>query len=612
VQHLGRYQLLDELGRGAMGVVYKGHDPTIDRPVALKVLTPGQGLEGPERAQYRKRFLREARAAGRLTHPNIVTVYDVGEDQDRAFLVMEYIEGEPLDRLLRRVGALPLPRVLEIADQVAGALDYAHAHGIVHRDVKPANILVSSSGLVKVTDFGIARLADADLTLTQHTQGTPSYMAPEQVAGHPVDGRADLFALGALLYELLTGARAFPGERLTTIIYRIVHEEPPPLCKVAPGLPPGIGPCLQRALAKDPARRYARAAELARDLRQTAAAAPKEGGVRPAPVFQTPTAPTLRLPVGRGGPRRRWLIAGGAALAAVVVFVGILGRASHRAGAPRASAPAPLAVREEPARKADVPGEATRHLPEWKRRPDPEAQRQAAPGPPPHERDGAPMVHVPGGTFLMGDTHGDGDPNERPVHRVSVAAFRMDRTEVTVVQFARFLQTAQQTKALPGGVWPVNGAKRTHPAVNVPWRAAAVYCRWAGKRLPTEAEWEFAARGLDGRRYPWGNAWDGARARSAENSHGGGPVDVGSYPAGASPFGVLDMAGNVWEWVGSPYGIYPSQPPGGREPSGPAKPQVIRGGSWFQTPWDLRTTKRDFADPGHRSPYIGFRCAADW
>jgi len=208
VQRLGRYQLLGELGRGAMGVVYKGHDPAIERPVALKLLTSGQGLEGSERAQHRKRFLREARAAGRLTHPHIVTIYDVGEDQDQAFLVMEYVEGEPLDRLLRRVGALPLPRVLEIADQIAGALDYAHAHGIVHRDVKPANILVSASGLVKVTDFGIARLADADLTLSQLTPGTPSYMAPEQVAGQPVDGRSDVFALGALLYELLTGARA--------------------------------------------------------------------------------------------------------------------------------------------------------------------------------------------------------------------------------------------------------------------------------------------------------------------------------------------------------------------------------------------------------------------
>ena len=611
VQRLGRYQLLGELGRGAMGVVYKGHDPAIERPVALKLLTSGQGLEGSERAQHRKRFLREARAAGRLTHPHIVTISDVGEDQDQAFLVMEYVEGEPLDRLLRRVGALPLPRVLEIADQIAGALDYAHAHGIVHRDVKPANILVSASGLVKVTDFGIARLADADLTLSQLTPGTPSYMAPEQVAGQPVDGRSDVFALGALLYELLTGARAFPGETLTTVIYRIVHEEPPPLSDVAPELPPGIEPCLQRALAKDPSQRYPRAADLARDLRQAASAAPRASGARQGSARPAPAAATVRIPAGRGRPRWGWLVVGGGALAALLLFLVLLGRAPHRAAAPRAGASAPPASREEPRRKAEAAPELPRRPPERERRPEAEAHGQAPSAPPPQARDGAPMVRIPGGTFLMGDTHGDGAHNERPTHRVSLAPFRMDRTEVTVAQFGRFMQAAQEARRTPDGIWAVDGARPTFPAGNVPWSAAVAYCRWAGKRLPTEAEWEFSARGTDGRRYPWGNAWDRTRARSAEDGHGRGPADVGSYPAGASPFGVLDMAGNVWEWVSTVQVAYPYRAADGRERAGPTRPHVIRGGSWGQIPWDLRTTRRDYADPGHRSPYIGLRCAAD-
>ena len=607
MQCLGRYQLLEELGRGAMGVVYKGHDPSIDRPVALKLLAGEPGLQEPEREQRRKRFLREARAAGRLTHPSIVTIYDVGEDQDQAFLVMEYVEGEPLDRILRRVRALPLSRVLDIADQVAGALDYAHAHGIIHRDVKPANILLSPDDRVKVTDFGIARLADGELTLTQHTPGTPSYMAPEQVAGHPADGRSDLFALGALLYELLTGARAFPGENLATIVHRIVNEEPRPLAEVAPGLPLGLEPCLKRAMAKDPTQRYPRAVDLARDLRRAASAPAEAVGVRTAPSGPAPAPPTLRLPARPARRRRGWLMAGGAALAVFVIFLALLGRATHPPIPARASAPAAPAGRQEPQRKTDDARESVRPAPV---RPRPEPERAQPPAIKARRNpDGAPMVEIPGGTFLMGDTHGD--RNEHPVQRVTLAPFRIDQTEVTNAEFARFLRGSKEGKILDEGSRRADARKPTYPVVNVPWGVAVKYCQWVGKRLPTEAEWEFAARGTDGRSYPWGNTWEGTRARSAEDGHDRGPAAVGSYPTGASPFDVLDMAGNVWEWVNSTYAKYPYLATDGREQLRPDRPHVIRGGSWYQSPWDLRTTKRDFAEPGHHSPYIGFRCAAD-
>ncbi|MBI2563135.1 MAG: serine/threonine protein kinase, partial [candidate division NC10 bacterium] len=258
MERLGRYELLEELGRGAMGVVYRARDPRIDRLVAIKVIAPVEGLDPAQIQQRRERFQREARAAGRLAHPNIVTVHDVGEEAGRAFLVMELIEGQtlaevlrtrrplPLDEVLRAFlvmeliegqtlaevlrtrRPLPLDEVLAVGEQAAQALDYAHRHAIVHRDIKPANILLTRDGVAKVTDFGIARITGTETTQTGQTLGTTSYMSPEQIAGLPLDGRSDIFSLGAVLYELLSGEKAFPGETISTIVYRIVHEDPTP------------------------------------------------------------------------------------------------------------------------------------------------------------------------------------------------------------------------------------------------------------------------------------------------------------------------------------------------------------------------------------------------
>ena len=472
MQCLGRYELLEELGRGAMGVVYKGHDPSIDRPVALKVLAAEPGLPEAEHEQRRKRFLREARAAGRLTHPSIVTIYDVGEEHEQAFLVMEYVEGEPLDRILRRVRALPLSRVLDIADQVAGALDYAHAHGIIHRDVKPANILLSPDDRVKVTDFGIARLADGELTLTQHTPGTPSYMAPEQVTGHPVDGRSDVFALGALLYELLTGARAFPGENLATIVHRIVNEEPRPLGEVAPGLPAGLEPCLTRALAKDPAERYPRAVDLARDLRRAVSAPPGALAARTALAVPEVAPPTLRIPARPARGRRGWLVAGGAALAVVVLFLaalGLHGRAARRAVPARVVAPAAPAAREEPPGKVAEARDTVRPATD-RPLPEPEVRVQTRTTEARRNRDNVPLVEIPGGTFLMGDTHGDGDSNERPIQRVTLSPYRIDQTEVTREQFEHVMGYNPS---------PFKGCK-TCPVDNVSFSEAQEFCSRPG------------------------------------------------------------------------------------------------------------------------------------
>jgi serine/threonine protein kinase len=266
---LGRYEVVAELGRGAMGVVYKALDPKIDRFVAVKTISLA-GQSADEEREYRERFFLEAQAAGRLVHPGIVTVFDVGEDNESRdpFIVMEYIPGQSLNRLLSGENKkLPLNQALRLAEEVADALDYAHAQGVVHRDIKPANILITEDGHAKIADFGIAKLNVAHLTLPGQVLGTPAYMAPEQLEGEAVDGRSDLFSLGVILYSMVTGYRPFQGNSATTVCFKVVNREPVPVTALNPGLPPELDAVIGHAMAKDPAQRYQKGGEFARDLR---------------------------------------------------------------------------------------------------------------------------------------------------------------------------------------------------------------------------------------------------------------------------------------------------------------------------------------------------------
>jgi predicted Ser/Thr protein kinase len=263
---LGRYVIESVLGKGAMGVVYLARDPVIGRRVALKTLAIPSDAEEAE--EFRKRFLREAQAAGMLNHPGIVTVHDAGVDDETglSFIAMEYIEGRSLRDFLRAGHGFAFSEVARIGAALAGALDYAHSKGVVHRDIKPANILFTPQGLAKIADFGVARLETSNLTATGQFIGTPNYMSPEQVAGGIVDGRSDLFSLGVVLFELLTGQRPFPGHSLTEVAYKIVHEPSRIPSQVRPGLPPAFNPIVLKLLEKDPARRYGRGADVSRAL----------------------------------------------------------------------------------------------------------------------------------------------------------------------------------------------------------------------------------------------------------------------------------------------------------------------------------------------------------
>ncbi len=263
---MGRYVIESVLGKGAMGVVYLARDPVIGRRVALKTLTIPEDEEEAE--EFRQRFLREAQAAGILNHSGIVTVFDAGVDDETglSFIAMEYIEGRSLREFLRTGHGFAYSEVARIAAALAAALDYAHSKGVVHRDIKPANILFTPQGMVKITDFGVARLESSNLTATGQFIGTPNYMSPEQVAGGVVDGRSDLFSLGVVLFELLTGQRPFPGHTLTEVAYKIVHEPARIPSQVRPGLPSAFNPIVLKLLEKDPDRRYARGADVARAL----------------------------------------------------------------------------------------------------------------------------------------------------------------------------------------------------------------------------------------------------------------------------------------------------------------------------------------------------------
>ena len=376
---LGRYEVVRELGKGAMGVVYLAKDPLIGRLVALKTIRASAHSDDDETKEFQQRFIREAQAAGILNHPSIVTVHDIGNDEgtNTSFIAMEYVEGNNLKEVLAQGRALSFEQIGDICAQVAEALDFAHSKGIVHRDVKPANIILLDGYRAKITDFGIAKIASgaANLTSTGQFLGTPNYMAPEQIKGAPVDGRTDIFALGICLYECLTRRKPFGGDSLTSISYKIVHEPFPPLGEINPQIPEGFEDVVANCLAKDPAKRYQRARDMANALR---AVIRGERPVRPADpmlaeetiVTRTDRAadrdkqPTLEVPFPE------------AMEASGSVAVPAIPREANVGGStrPAAAASGAVAAANAPARKTPI-GHVVRKtltnvraLPAWRRR----------------------------------------------------------------------------------------------------------------------------------------------------------------------------------------------------------------------------------------------------
>jgi len=323
IERVGRYEVIATLARGGMGVVYKARDPLIDRVVAVKTL--GFGLSPIEAEAFRKRFAREAKSAGRLSHPNIVTIHDMGESDDGAYIAMEFLEGHSLREVLDSGVVLPPARVATIAADVADGLAFAHDNGVVHCDIKPANVMVLANGSVKITDFGIAMLPTGSRTFAGNVLGSPRYISPEQIVGRPVDARSDLFSLGAVVYEMLAGVPPFAGESIDEILYHVVNHKPEPPSQRNRSIPVAFDAIVERAMAKDPGDRYRSAREMSAALRvlgprPTAGVAslPPIAGSRTA---VEPGATTVSLDAVEAGPSRSRRLVRYAALALAAIAV---------------------------------------------------------------------------------------------------------------------------------------------------------------------------------------------------------------------------------------------------------------------------------------------------
>ncbi len=639
---IGPYKILAKLGEGGMGAVYKAEHTGLRRASALKLL-PQHKAERSQRAV--QRFLREARSAAALSHPNIVAVFYVGEADGWHFIDMEFVEGESLQDRLEREGKLGIHDATAITIDIARALAAAHAKGIVHRDVKPANVLVTKDGAVKVADFGLAKNVESEDTLVtvegQGGLGTPSFMSPEQCDGLPLDGRSDIYSLGVTYYYLLTGDVPFKSDATGSVSYK--HRSTPvpdPRDRVA-DVPDAAVQVIERAMAKKPEDRYQTCDEMAAALADVAAG-------RPARRSRVGLAKQRVGASVRQRPK--------AAAAALVGVMGLLFLLSAlRSSTDAKQAPSPAVAGSDRSHEVAEPRAGEVRI---------------------NPKDGAEMVWIPAGEFLMGADKSDNErifdkfgwdkdwiekyaKDEAPKHKVKLDGFWLYKYEVTVAQFQKFVDaTGHKTTAEKEGVgyhynpdgnkWEkVSGlswrypfekgvrARPDHPVVQMSWDDAQAYCRWAGTRLPTEAEWEYAARGgdtglagkahhafvwgSDAPRRPVANMWDESAARKwpktsllkFPNYDDGYALTapVGAYAPNG--FGLFDMAGNVLEWCSDWYDeAYYAKSPAANL-TGPlyGKYRAVRGGAWDRAPDNLRVSNRGRSTPANRSSSFGFRCA---
>jgi serine/threonine-protein kinase len=623
-----KYRIDEKIGEGGMGKVYKATHIHMDNTVAVKILHPH--LASDQTAL--ERFRREARAAAYIRHPNAVAVSDFGVTKDTgiAYLVMEFIEGIELRAKIKEKQQLDYEEAFLIVQETCAALQAAHSKGIIHRDLKPDNIWLfrNDEGVehVKVLDFGIAKLKANTRNLTQAGMivGTPFYMSPEQCTGEELDARSDIYSLGVIIYEMLTGQVPFKASTPIGVAFKHAHESPKPLREFRPDIPVPIENVIMRALRKERGERHSTAMELSLEFeaalyksgielrhRTPPSAYPVTGYSIPPPrtdsmpstqaagttgeaarlesstpqetpqaQFRTPVPPSntgtqqgmqspglnllakdpplLSLPQETGFSRN--LIYGGLTALLIMAVAAILllrstdetDDASSNAGAISTAKGTPIA---------------------------------AAP---------AGMVIIPAGKFERGNPRGGED--EKPVQEEAVKDFYIDRYEVTNHQYYEFV-TASKYGKWPAG-WPETwkagnfGPDAYIPVVNISWSDADAYARWAGKRLPTEVEWEYAARGSDGRLYPWGSTFNRRYARI----EGDGPEAVVKYVNDKSPFEVFGLGGNVSEWTSS---------------DGEGGKKIVRGASFLSSPEYLRVTIRSSALPERAYEFIGFRCVKD-
>lgn len=560
------YEILKPLGAGGMGRVFQVRNTLSNRIDAMKILLPD--LAGDP--DLTARFLSEIQVLGTLSHPNIAALHTAFRVGDRFAMILEFVEGEPLNARLQG-GRLAPDEALGYICQVLAAVRYAHQKGVVHRDIKPGNIILTANGSVKLVDFGIAKsTAGPALTAVGMALGSAYYMSPEQVLGSALDSRSDLYSVGVTLYEMVTGERPIRGDTDYAIMDGHLHHLPSPATDRNPAVSPGVSAIIAKALAKNPAERYQTADEFLEAIRESQT--PSQAKT-PVPLPRESSATVESHAAVRSG--RPWmLVLVGVMAVAILVAAGIL--FSRKKAAP---------VAEKPAAAPALPN--TISLPS------------------------GDMVLIPAGQALLGADR----------HPVNVGSFYIDTTEVSN---AAYLAFCNATGAQP----PKDAlANPDLPVVNVSFPEAQAFARWAGKRLPKPEEWEKAARGTQGQSLPWGEDPDPSHANLGGSGSAESLQPVRSHSGGASPFGVLNLIGNAWEWVDAP--------------AVPGKEQVeslmkeswaralrpplssdeafmqIRGGSYsFLTdaqPKDIPQLVYDFAilpARAHR-PEVGFRCAKD-
>jgi serine/threonine protein kinase len=538
---LGQYEITGFLGEGGMATVYRARQTSIQRDVAVKVIEAKLTRDD----NFPIRFEREAQMIASLNHAHILKVFDYGRQDDVIYLVMELLRGGSLADVLRN-GALRPDVVARALDQIAPALDYAHRKGIVHRDLKPQNLMLDEAGNVLLTDFGLAKLVN-ETSAMSHTGlavGTPAYMSPEQWMSDTVDGRADVYALGVIVFKMLAGRLPFNGDTPYRLMYLHMYETPPRISSFAE-VPTGIDNVVQQALAKDVNLRFATAGEFAHAFRSALTRKAKPAAEeRPAQAAQPPTP--------------------GAKLKRLTVTTGTARADDH----------------------------------------------------------GIQQVWVPSGSFLMGSEAGpETRSDEQPLHEVRISSgLWLDQYAVTNAAYQEFVEdngyATRQYWSNSGWIWLTDNhikgpgdytgfAEPQQPRVGVSWYEADAYARWRGGRLPTEAQWEYAARGPQALIYPWGNDFHDKLA----NVRGTRTKPVGTYEDGKSWVCAYDMVGNVWEWVADWYDEEYYRQDIHIDPGGPTtgKTRVLRGGSWRHDRNFARAAARRHEAPLTRDDFIGFR-----